>query len=117
MNNELPDFDAFYSLTEQIRDLMVYAAILDNTIKDRESKLHQRFMTDPTLFGKDNKPLSTTAIKSAYEFCGFNDEIVNMRNELAKAKADLEKAKLRFDVMKMQVDVYRTDAANKRYSV
>jgi hypothetical protein len=111
----LPDFDEMLELTELIRDLTLHLGVLDNQIKQEESFLYQRFMTDSSLF-YNGKPLSTSAVKSAYEHTGLRGELVVKRNELAQVKADLEKAKLRFDVYKMMIDVYRTEAANKRAS-
>lgn len=113
---ELPDFDDFLDLAQQIRDLMMSAEVLENYIKEKESKLHQKYMTDPSLF-YNGKPISSTAINSAYEFCGFNDELLEVRNQYSKTKADLEHAKLKMSIYKMQVEMYRTDAASKRAGV
>ena len=115
MQIKLPDYDDFIALTNKIRDLLLYSEVLDNRIKEKEAKLHQRFLTDPDLYYK-GKPLSSTAIKSAYEFSGFNDELVELRNEHAKAKADLEQARLEFKTYEMMVDLYRTNSANQRAS-
>lgn len=115
MSITLPDFDDFLALTNKIRDLMLYSKVLDNKIKEKESKLHQRYMTDPELF-YNGKPLATTAIKSAYEHCGFNDELVELRNQYAQSLADLEQAEKQFEVYRMMIDVYRTESANKRIS-
>ncbi len=113
---DLPDFDDFIQLSEDIKQLMIVKADLDNKIEIGKANTFKRALTDMSLF-LDNKPPSISMIKALYEYTGIDGELIPLREAFALANAELKRKQAEFDMMKTKIDIYRTESANKRASL
>jgi hypothetical protein len=116
MEINLPDFEDMYKLSDEIYELSVRRAVLENKIKFEEAMVVKTVTTDPIYF-KDGKAPSMAFIESTYKFTGLDNKIFPLREELGDVKAQLDQKQIVLDIYRMQVDVFRTLSANERKAV
>ena len=110
---QIPDFEEFIKLADQIRELSFQKLLLEKEIKEKEANVYRTAVVDSRFFVGGKSP-AVSYVKSAYEHSGLEGEILPLREQYAKVSSDLEHARITMDVYKSMLDVYRTVSANER---
>lgn len=111
----IPDFDEFNKLAEEISALMFQKMSLDAKIKEGESNVFKVANTDEKYF-QNGKPPSATYIENTFKYPGFDGSLMALRNQLAQVTSDLDLKRTQMDIYKTMIEVWRTLCSNQRTS-
>ena len=107
MMEALPDFNDFFTLIEEIKNLNYEKMVIEQTIKESEAENFNRVMNNPQFF-VGNKPVAVSYFENAYKYSGTDGETIKHRQALAKVISQLEAKKAQYEVYKQIVDMFKT---------
>lgn len=110
---QIPDFEEFLKLADQIRDLSFQKLLLEKEIKEMESNVFKSVTTDQKYLVGGKTP-AISYIENTYKHTGLDGEILPLREQYARVNSDLERAKLQLDIYKQMVGIFQTVSANER---
>jgi hypothetical protein len=110
---ELPNMEELGELISRIGKTSEIIGLLEIKIKIKESEINQTATTTSKYF-QNGKPPSQSYIDNTWKFCGFENELIPLREELVKLSSILEYSKLRYKFLLTMIDIWRTQASNER---
>lgn len=113
---KLPDFDDMVSLAEEIKLLSVAKAVSTTKLDEEIAGVILKVKKDESYY-ENGKPPAMSLIDKTYAITGLNGELLSLRITIAEISADLASKKLLFQLYRDMIDVWRTESANKRYTV
>lgn len=112
---QIPDFDEFMGLTEEITKLMYNKMVLEGKLKEGEARVFKETNTNDFYF-QNGKPPAVSFVENTYKYTGLENELAPIRMEYASVVATLEGKKAMMDVYKTMIEVWRTLCSNQRTS-
>jgi len=112
---QIPDFEEFLNLAQEIRSLSLKKLLLEKKLKEKESEIFREAMNNEKYFNNGKQP-AVSYVESVYKFSGFDGELLPARDELARVTADLDYLKLTYEIYKQMIGVFQTLSANERGS-
>lgn len=110
---DIPDFEDFTKLTEEITSLQLRKLMLESKIKTGEANVFKEATTNEFYF-QGGKPPAVSYIENTYKFTGLERELIPLREELAQVTAEFEGKKQQMDIYKTMIEVWRTLCSNQR---
>jgi hypothetical protein len=112
---EIPDFDEFMKLTEEITKLMYNKMSLETRIKEGEARVFKETNTNDFYF-QNGKPPAVSFVDNTYKHTGLENELLPLRMNYATIVSTLEGKKALMEVYKTFIEIWRTLCSNQRAS-
>ena len=109
----IPDWQDFMNLAEEIKVLSYRKMVTDSRIKTGESEDFRTVMGDPKYF-INGKAVAVSYYDNAYSHSGVDGSLLPLREEYAQISSELELKKIQYEIYKQMLDTWRTLSANER---
>ena len=110
---ELPEFDKFYELSENIKKKSLELSLVDLDISKQQAEIAKRAMVDTSLYVK-GKPPSMEYLKNTLFVTGIDDELLSLLGKKETLEAELDYLKRQYEILKIITEIWRTQSANER---